>query len=286
MNGMNLIELGKLVSDEKKSLQYLYNKINDLSCATCGQRELYFMSRQRLRCARCGCGFKPLNDTNFSAIKIPASKWLSLIKLFELSVSARRSSAEVKLSYNTTLKAFDIMRLSILHDSIARGDEFKGEIELDESYFGGKRKGNRGRGAAGKTIVFGILERGGKVSVDIVKDVSAETLMQETVKKVRRGSIVYTDKWRSYDSLMFCGYKHLNIDHKHKFKEGKVYINGVEGFWSFAKERLIKHHGISPNKFLLYLKEMEWRYNNRNEDLFDMIVNYMLKPIKFEKRKE
>lgn len=286
MNGMNLIELGKLISDEKKSLQYLYNKINDLSCPSCGQRELYFMSRKRLRCNKCECDFRPLNDTNFSAIKISASKWLSLIKLFELSISARKASAEVKLSYNTTLKAFDIIRLSILHDSIAHGDEFKGEIELDESYFGGKRKGNRGRGAAGKTIVFGILERGGKVSVDIVKDVSAETLMQETVKKVRRGSIVYTDKWRSYDSLMFCGYKHLNIDHKHKFKEGKVYINGVEGFWSFAKERLIKHHGISPHKFILYLKEMEWRYNNRNEDLFDIIVNYMLRPIKLENIKD
>lgn len=286
MNGMNLIELGKLVSDEKKSLQYLYNKMKDLSCPSCGQRELYFMSRKRLRCNECGCDFRPLNGTNFSTIKISASKWLSLIKLFELSVSARKASAEAKLSYNTTLKAFDIIRLSILHDSITHGDEFKGEIELDESYFGGKRKGNRGRGAAGKTIVFGILERGGKVSVDIVKDVSAETLMQETVKKVRRGSIVYTDKWRSYDSLMFCGYKHLNIDHRHKFKEGKVYINGVEGFWSFAKERLIKHHGISPHKFILYLKEMEWRYNNRNEDIFDLIVNYMLRPIKLEKHKE
>lgn len=283
---MDLIELGTLVSDEKRSLQYLCNKINDLYCPSCGQKEFYFMSRQRLRCAKCGCDFRPSNCTNFSIIKITASRWLSLIKLFELSVSARRASSEVKLSYNTTLKAFDIMRLSILHDSIAHDDEFKGEIELDESYFGGKRKGNRGRGVAGKTIVFGILERGGKVSVDIVKDVSAETLMQETVKKVRRGSIVYTDKWRSYDSLMFCGYKHLNIDHKHKFKEGKVYINGVEGFWSFAKERLIKHHGISPHKFLLYLKEMEWRYNNRNEDLFDLIVNYMLRPIKLEKHKE
>lgn len=110
--------------------------------------------------------------------------------------------------------------------------------------------------------------------------------MQETVKKVRRDSIVYTDKWRSYDSLMFYGYKHLNIDHKHKSKEGKVYINGVEGFWSFAKGRLIEHHGISPYKFFIYLKEMEWRYNNGNEDLFDLIVNYMLSPIKLEKHKE
>jgi transposase len=106
--------------------------------------------------------------------------------------------------------------------------------------------------------------------------VSAESLMTETVKRVRRGSIVYTDKWRGYDSLMFCGYKHLNIDHRYKFKQGKVYINGIEGFWSFAKERLIKHHGISRQKFLFYIKEMEWRYNNRGKDLFEILVDLML----------
>lgn len=79
-----------------------------------------------------------------------------------------------------------------------------------------------------------------------------------------------------YDSLMFCGYKHLSINHKYKFKRGKVYINGVEGLWSFAKERLIKHHGISGHKFLYYIKEMEWRYNNRDKNLFELLIDYML----------
>jgi transposase len=83
--------------------------------------------------------------------------------------------------------------------------------------------------------VFGILERGGKVSVNIVKDVSAETLVHETVTKVIRESIVYADKWKGYDSLMFCGFRHLNVDHGCKFKQGKVCINGEEGFWSFAR---------------------------------------------------
>ena len=79
----------------------------------------------------------------------------------------------------------------------------------------------------------------------------------ETVKRVRRRSIVYTDKWRGYDSLRFWEYKHLNIDHRCKFKQGKGYINRIEGFWSFAKEQLIKHHGISRQKILCYIKEME-----------------------------
>jgi transposase len=111
--------------------------------------------------------------------------------------------------------------------------------------------------------MFGIQEQGGKGTVSIVPNASAEALLTETVKKVRRGSIVYTDTWVGYDSLMFCGSKHLNIDHRYTFKQGKVYINGVEGFRSFAKERLIQHHGISKEKFPLSIKEIKWRYNKR-----------------------
>jgi transposase len=179
----------------------------------------------------------------------------------------------VDLSYPTTLKGFDALLRGILQNLFLSDELLKGEIEADESYFGGRRKGKRGRGAGHKTIVFGILERGGKVSVSIVPNASAEALMTETVKKVRR---VYTDKWIGYDSLMFCGYKHLIIDHRYKFKQGKVYINGVEGFWSFAKERLIKHHGIFKEKFPIYIKEIEWRYIHKEEDLFDLLVSYLL----------
>ena len=75
---------------------------------------------------------------------------------------------------------------------------------------------------------------------------------------------------------MFCGYWHLNIDHRYKFKQGKVCINGIEGFCAFAKERLIKHHGILKKKFLYYIKEMEWRYNNHEKDLFMVLVGLML----------
>jgi len=229
-----------------------------------------------MRCKKCKSDFWPLKGTRFSPLRISPYQWLSLIKLFELSVSARKAANEVHLSYKTTLRAYDILR-RVLVEEIARSDEaLKGELETDESYFGGRRKGKRGRGAGHKTIVFGILERGGKVSVSIVTDVKAESLMNETVEKVRRGSIVYTDKWRGYDSLMFCGYRHLNIDHQYKFKQRKVYINGIEEFWSFAKERLMKHHGISKEKFLYYIKEMEWRYNNREKDLFGVLVELML----------
>ena len=150
-----------------------------------------------------------------------------------------------------------------------------GEIEIDESYFGGRKKGPRGRGAANKVPVFGILERNGVVKVEVLKDVTAQTLLDLTIKTVRRGSIVYTDKFRSYDSLMFCGYRYIKVDHQKYFASGKVYINGVEGFWSFSKERLIKFHGISRENFPLYLKEMAFRYNNRDADIFKLIAQYL-----------
>jgi transposase len=169
------------------------------------------------------------------------------------------------------LKAVTIIRLAIATSQDP--DVFlKGEIELDESYFGGRRKGKRGRGAAGKVPVFGIYERNGTVRVEVVRDVTAASLLGMTVKTVRRGSIIYTDKFRGYDALMFCGYRHLRVDHGKRFASGKVYINGLEGFWSYAKERIAKFHGVSKEKFPLYLKEMEFRYNNRHNNLFDLIV--------------
>lgn len=276
MNHMDFREIGKLVSDDRSSLEYLWKKRGNIVCPSCSSPEFYYHQRWRVRCKECKRDFWPLQGTRFTLLRISPSQWLSLVKLFELSVSARKASQDVHLSYKTALRAYDILR-RVLVEELARSDDIlKGELEADEAYFGGKRKGKRGRGARNKTIVFGILERGGKVSVSIVQDVSAKSLMTETVKRVRRGSIVYTDRWRGYDSLMFCGYKHLNIDHRYKFKQGKVYINGIEGFWSFAKERLIKHHGISRQKFLFYIKEMEWRYNNRGKDLFEVLVELML----------
>jgi hypothetical protein len=113
-----------------------------------------------------------------------------LIKLFELEISARKASTQLDISYTTTLKAFELFRRSIAGYLTEDDIPLKGEIEADESYFGGRRKGKRGRGAGHKTIVFGILVRGGKVSVSILTNLKAESLMNETVKKIRRGSIV------------------------------------------------------------------------------------------------
>ena len=104
------------------------------------------------------------------------------------------------------------------------------------------------------------LTRKGIAFIEVVPNVTAGILVGLTVQKVRRGSVVYTDRYRSYDRLMCCGYKHLRVDHSKEFRcssNKKVPINGLEGFWSWAKERLFKHHGISLRLFPLYLKKLE-----------------------------
>ncbi|MEW5997045.1 MAG: IS1595 family transposase [Candidatus Micrarchaeota archaeon] len=143
--------------------------------------------------------------------------------------------------------------------------------EEREAWQGSSRKG---------ASLWNSRERGGRVSVQAVPNVQATTLIHSTIRKVRRGSIVYTDKYKGYDSLMFCGYKHLRVNHSKHFVRGKVHINGLEGFWAFAKERLIKHHGVSPHKFPLYLKELQFRYNERESDIFMMLAKYLVRPVK------
>lgn len=275
---MDLNTYYDLISNENKARRYLLGKCfknHQRFCPRCDKRKLYKLRDGRYRCSRCDYTFHDFSGRWINHGRLSCLQWLSIIKLFELEVSVHKMARQMKMSYKAVYGAVNTIRMSILSHAEDANMLLGGEIELDEAYFGGKRKGNRGRGAAGKVPVFGILERNGIVHVNVVPNVTAETLLGLTVKKVRRGSVVYTDKFRSYDSLMFCGYRHLKVDHGKYFSSGKVYINGLEGFWSWAKERFIKHHGVSKKYFPLYLKELEFRYNNRNDDIFDQVANYL-----------
>ncbi|MGE5257840.1 MAG: IS1595 family transposase [Hyphomicrobiales bacterium] len=275
---MDLDSYHKLISSETAALRYLSKKCRKNGhrfCPRCLHRKLYRLVDKRYRCSRCQYTFHDFSGRWINSGRLSGIQWLWIIKLFELEVSVRKMALQLGLSYRSVYAAVSAIRMAILSHAEDAKSLLSGEIELDEAYFGGRRKGKRGRAAAGKVPVFGILERDGQVHVSVVADVSAATLLKLTVKKVRRGSVVYTDRFGSYDSLMFCGYRHLKIDHQKLFSSGRVYINGLEGFWSWAKERLMKHHGVSKDRFPLYLKELEFRYNHRTEDLFDQVANYL-----------
>ena len=275
---MNLNELAQYISDEEKAEQVL-REIGVLkrytTCPFCGENHIGRVRRFKIKCYRCNKEWGARRGSILEGQKIPFTKFLMAIKLFELDTSVRESAKQLGLAYNTVYHLYQILRHAIIITDSDNGS-FSGEIEMDESYFGGRRKGNRGRGAAGKVPVFGILERGGKVKVEVVGDVKGDTLLELAIRKVKRGSLIYTDRFRSYNGLVSYGFKHRRIDHGKKFANGKVYINGIEGFWSFAKERLMKYHGVDPRKFPLYLKELEFRYNHRDRDLFNDLLQVLV----------
>jgi len=273
---MELTNYETIVKNEDSAFRYLSKKCRKNGhrfCPKCTNRKLWKLGSGKRRCSRCRYTFDELSGRWLNQSRLSCQNWLRVLKLFELEVSTNKIASQLAVPYNTVHRAVMLVRHAILCSAADAPVLLGGEIELDESYFGGKRKGKRGRGAAGKVPVFGILERQGIVRVEVVPNVRAETLLGLTVKTVRRGSIVYTDRYQAYDSLMFCGYRHLSINHHKRFATGKVYINGLEGFWSWAKERLIKHHGISPTWFPFYLKDLEFRYNHRHEDIFDLTAD-------------
>jgi len=190
---------------------------------------------------------------------------------FYLEVSARKCARELKLNYKTVSKRYAQFRNAILAHCVSEFKKLKGKIEADESYFGGKRKGNRGRGAFNKQAVFGILERKGKVYTAVIENVSAKTLFNHIKKTTRKGSVFYTDDFKSYKDLKQYG-KHSRVKHSKTFGKGHNHINGIEGFWSYAKERFHKYHGIKKKNYLPYIKEMEFRFNHRNEQLYELLI--------------
>ena len=197
--------------------------------------------------------------------RLSKAKQDKLLEYFILGSTARVAASLVGVNKNTASYYFHRLRELVFLSAEKMADEhFKGEIEVDESYFGGIRKGKRGRGAAGKIPVFGLLKRGGKVFTKIISDAKSETLLPIIREKVIPDSIVYTDAFRSYNVLDVSEFRHYRINHSIHFVNQKNHINGIENFWSQAKRHLRKFNGIDKNHFYLFLKECEWRFNNPN----------------------
>ena len=176
-------------------------------------------------------------------------------------MTARSAADLLGMQANTAMLFYRKVR-HLIAGKLAEKCPEHGEFEVDESYFGGARKGKRGRGAAGKVPVFGILKRGGKVYTKMIADASSKTLLKAIKSKVLPDSIVYTDSFGSYDVLDVSGFKHRRVNHSKTFVSPKGHhINGIENFWNQAKRVLRKYNGIPRKNFYLFLKECEFRFN-------------------------
>ena len=192
--------------------------------------------------------------------RLSSYKQSRLIEHFVAGTTARAAAQIIGVQANTAITFY--MRLRKLIAGKLPSYELHGEVEADESYFGGVRKGKRGRGAAGKVAVFGLLKRGGKVYTAIIANAKTETLLPIIEQTVKPDSIVYTDTFKAYNALDVSDFHHMRINHSELFADKQNHINGIENFWNQAKRHLRKFNGILPENFYWFLKECEWRFNS------------------------
>ena len=235
------------------------NFLRGRKCIFCGSFKLVHTSRGYVRCLRCG------KSKSLSRLR----REIRILQGFYQRQPAYRLSQDLGVDVKVITRVYQRMREALYHLTELEAGKLKGEIELDEAYFGGRRKGKRGRAAEGKSVVFGLLERDGRVYTKVVESVSAEELMQHIQAKTRKGSVYFTDAFRGYQSLKRYG-KHHTVNHTKAFvsRRTKNHINGIEGFGSYAKHILYHYRGVSKYHFPMYLKEIEYRFNHRTENLF------------------
>ncbi len=209
--------------------------------------------------------------------KISEAKIRQIVRLFAIDLDATQIAAITRLNRNTINRY-----LAAVRERVARYCEAEspvsGEVEVDESSFGPRRvKGLRGRGARGETIVFGLFKRNGRVYTEIVSDCSKLTLQGILRGRVELESVIHSDGWRGYDGLVDLGYqRHFRVEHgNNEFANAHSHINGIESFWAFAKTRLVRFRGLHKHTFYFHLKECEFRFNHRQENIYKLVLRML-----------
>ena len=248
-----------MVKGKRDQFSCAANFLRGRKCVFCGSFKVIRTGRGYVKCRLCG--------RSKSLVRL--RREIAILRGFYQLQPAYRLAQDLGLDTKSVSRVYQRQREALFHLAELEAGRLKGEIELDEAYFGGRRKGKRGRGAAGKSVVFGLLERDGRVYTKVVEHVSAEELMGHIRSHTRKGSVYYTDSFSGYRSLRRFG-KHHRVSHSRSLVDRRTrnHINGIEGFWSYAKHILYNYRGVSKYHFPMYLKEIEYRFNHRGENVF------------------
>lgn len=206
---------------------------------------------------------------------MPSSIQQELIRQFVVGTPARSAALITGIHRNSAMLFYHKLREVIAAKLAEQTPFLDGAVEVDESYFGGHRKGKRGRGAAGKVPVFGLLKRDGLVHTVMIPNARQTTLIPIIRATVKPDSIVYTDSFSSYDVLDVSEFRHHRVNHEDCYVDAadkETHINGIENFWSQAKRHLRRYNGIPAHHFQLFLKETEWRFNYRPVNNLEKIL--------------
>jgi transposase-like protein len=270
------------------------------TCPDClYKRGFWRLSDARWQCRRCGKRFGILTGTNLERTTFSLPETYELLHWFELDLTDNNIARRVEVDYRRVHRFLLRVRENIRAYEERSIRLLGGSVEVDESYFGPRFKNRRKltreklrkegvvkRGRGSKELqqpVFGIYERmDGIVYIRPVADARKDTLQSIIREKVNIETTIYSDTWKGYNGLEDEYRDHKRVNHgEHEYRNGNAYINGIEGFWGYAKERLLLHHGVSGDNFLSYLKEKEFRFNNRHlkpEDFIAKLLEVILRP--------
>ena len=252
---------------------------DEVECPKCGKMgKFYRLSKEpAYSCPRCGHHIHPMVGTPFEKSRTPLQKWFYAMYLFTTTrhgVSAKELQRQLGVTYKCAWRMGHEIRKYMA--KVDGETPLGGAVEADETYVGGKRPGKPGRGAAGKTVVFGMLERGGDVMATVVPNVSKRTLYPIITENIEPGSTVHTDEFGTYRGLDRAGYRHETVSHKlGEYVSGDSHVNGLEGFWARLKLSIRGTHvHVSRKHLQKYVKEFEYRYNMRTspDRMFDRLL--------------
>ncbi len=256
-------------------------------CPKCGVTQpSYYRVRGRkvFECQDCGYQISPLAGTIFHKSSTSLRSWFYVIFMFSVSkngVSAKEVERVLGVTYKCAWRMAKFVR-SLMNEG---NFTLSGIIEADESYIGGVRKVKYQRSRrsqwANKSVVFGVVERNGRVKAQHVKSSGARVLLPEITRGVSLGADIHTDEHGSYRRLASLGYSHTTVNHsKLEYVRGTAYTNTIEGFWSQLKRSIDgTYHAVSPKHLQTYLNEFAWRYNRRGEPLFPDLLAQAVKHV-------
>ena len=231
-------------------------------CPTCGGKRAYKLNDGRRKCRACGQRYRWVNV--WDSVRLSTRTKTRLLDMFVLGVPVWRQRFQAPASAPSMERFYRLCRACCAWEEQLRVP-FTGALECDETTFGGARHGKRGWGAAGKVIVFGIIKRNGQVKAMPIAAHNRAEVMQQIPAHTREGSLYYTDEWQAYVTLKMRG-EHVMIRKEKGKPVGRDHINGIEGFWSYAKNWLYQYRGVPATFFHLYLAEVCWRFNHRGTD--------------------
>lgn len=279
MKKFTVKDFHKRFPDDDTCLDWLRHNLypETIECANCHKQAKYYRitTRKVYGCEFCGYQISPTAGTIFHKSSTALTTWFYVIYQMAQTrggISAKQIERETGVTYKTAWRMCKQIRHMLFEDM----PPFKGDVEMDESYFGGRKHGKRGRGAAGKTAVFGIVQREGMVEARVVPNVRRKSILPLVESNVHKSAHVFTDEMHTYKALPSMGYTHDTVPHGlNIYVLGNVHTNTIEGFWSNVKNGIRGvYHAVSAKYLQSYLDEYAFRYNNRKSvtPMFDLFM--------------